>query len=171
MDYANRKGLRLPGYDYSRAGGYFITVCTHKRSCILSRVLSGNENRRSQIELTNLGRIAEEVLLQLEKQYNILVPSWVIMPNHIHLILVIENSGGKTRVSAGQFVGAFKSIVFNQWKKECDRCGMASGKLWQRDFYDHIIRNEADFLEKLKYIDENPDKWSMDNLYISEIVG
>ena len=165
MDYSKRKNMRLPGFDYGQAGGYYITICTHDRACILSRVLEGKENQRAKVQLTELGIITEKVLCQLAEQYGVCLDAWTIMPNHIHMVLTIENNGEIKPMPVGRFVGAFKSIVSNQWQKECARQGITMGKLWQRNFYDHIIRNEADYLEKLRYIDENPDKWSMDEMY------
>lgn len=82
------------------------------------------------------------------------------------MILLIKSGRNKENMTIGQFIGAFKSIVANQWRKECDRRKVVMGKLWQRDFYDHIIRNEADYMEKRKYIEENPDKWARDKLFV-----
>ena len=161
LNLPKRKNMRLPGYDYSGAGGYFITVCTNNRTCILSRVHGGSERERASLELTELGRIAQNALDELAGKYGIRIAACAIMPNHIHLILMTSGS----EVSAGRFVGAFKSVVSNRWQKICDSRGIVMGKLWQRDFYDHILRNEADYLEKLKYIDENPDKWQQDELF------
>ena len=84
------------------------------------------------------------------------------MPNHIHMILFTENS----EITVGRFVGAVKSVVSYRWRKICGSRNVLMGKIWQRDFYDHILRNEADYLEKMKYVDENPDKWTQDELYI-----
>ena len=166
MDLPKRKLHRLQGYDYSQEGAYYITICTSNRRCALSHVIPGDESNRAQIRLTPLGNIAEEILNQLTAQYGIKLASNVIMPNHIHMILIMENRLIGKSVSVGRFVGAFKSIVSNRWQKECDRHGEVMGKLWQRDYYDHIIRNEADMLEKIRYIDENPDKWHQDKLYM-----
>ena len=93
------------------------------------------------------------------------------MPNHIHMLVTIENGENGGSISVGRFIGAFKSIVSNRWSAVCTRRGVIMGKLWQRDYYDHIIRNEADYLEKWKYIDENPDKWAEDDLYRNETSG
>lgn len=161
MNLPKRKNMRLPGYDYSEAGGYFITICTNNRTCIFSRVHGGSEQKRARLELTGLGLIVQDVLNELAEKYGVKISACAIMPNHIHLILMMNGSG----VTAGRFVGAFKSVVSNRWQKICDSRGIAMGKLWQRDFYDHILRNEANYLEKLKYIDENPDKWQQDELF------
>ena len=125
--------------------------------------------RRTLIK--NLNKVRDEegntvdlpgkMLNELAEKYGVKISACAIMPNHIHLILMMNGSG----VTAGRFVGAFKSVVSNRWQKICDSRGIAMGKLWQRDFYYHILRNEANYLEKLKYIDENPDKWQQVELF------
>ena len=162
MEYARRKNIRLTGYDYSQQGGYFVTLCTHERVNSLANIFPGTERVRARIVLTELGQIADSVLRQLPLRYGYLLDAYVIMPNHVHMILIKKESGGMT---VGQFVGAFKSTVSTQWYQECDRQGIKAGKLWQRNYYDHILRNEADYMEKLKYVDENADKWHLDKLY------
>ena len=163
MGYPKRKKMRLPDYDYRQNGGYFVTICTHEKKCILSKVVPGNELRRAEVTLTPLGQVVESVLLAQIEKYGINLEAWTIMPNHVHLLLWIEE--GRTSISIGRFVGALKSISANQWMKIYNERGIVMGKLWQRDFYDHVIRNETDYMEKLRYIDVNPDKWAMDELY------
>ena len=163
MEYPKRKQMRLPDYDYSQNGGYFVTICTHEKRCILSRVIPGDELQRARIVLTPLGRIVESVLQEQTAKNSIYLDAWTIMPNHIHMLIRIEK--GMTSMPIGRLVGALKSISANHWMKECNERGIVMGKLWQRDFYDHVIRNGVDYMEKLKYIDENPDKWTIDDLY------
>ncbi|MBQ8835142.1 MAG: transposase [Oscillospiraceae bacterium] len=162
MEYVKRKNIRLPDYDYSQEGGYFVTVCTHERRCTLSHIIPGTEQDRARVSLSDLGKIADEILLSLPERYGFVLDACVIMPNHIHIIIMKRTVAA---AKVGQFVGAFKSSVSTRWYKECDRRGNVAGKLWQRNYYDHVLRNEADHLEKLRYIDENPDKWQMDELY------
>lgn len=164
MEMPKRKNIRLSGYDYSGAGGYFVTICTHQHICALSRIRDGGQFERAGIELTDVGSIAEEVLIRMSAQYAIPVDAYVIMPNHIHMILRIEEQA-KNNITIGRFVGAFKSLVAKQWREACDERGSIMGKLWQRNYYEHILRNRQDYLEKRKYIDENPDKWQMDDMY------
>ena len=163
MEYAKRKNIRLREYDYSGQGGYFVTVCTHERNCTLSQIIPGTEMERACVKLSGLGRVTETVLCRLPEKYGFELGGYVIMSNHVHMILIKRNP---STITIGQFIGALKSSVSTQWCKECDRRGIVAGKLWQRNFYDHVLRNEADYLEKLRYIDENPDKWQMDKLYV-----
>ncbi len=160
MDLPIRKNTRLKTYDYSTEGGYFITICTENRKCILSEVEDGNELRRASIHLTKLGYIARDTMCSLEERYNIQVDSYVIMPNHIHMILLLKAFQDSKTI--GQLVGAYKSLVAKQWRDLCNAHGITAGTIWQRNYYEHILRNKADYLEKARYIDENPDQWHLD---------
>ena len=164
--YNYRKNMRLSGYDYNQAGGYFVTICTHEKKCTLSNIIPGDALRHAEIQLTQLGQVAEQVLCELCEQYGVRLDACAIMPNHIHIIKCIEERN--ERVSLGRFVGAFKSIVANRWLRKCNEKGIVMGKVWQRDFYDHILRNEADWMEKIKYINDNPDKWAFDELFLEK---
>ena len=161
-----RKNIRLYGYDYSQAGGYFITVCTSDRKCILSRVLPGNQFVLADIQLTELGHIADGVLHEVSERTGICLNDHVIMPNHIHMILQIPVGG--TEYTIGEYIGMFKSLTLHQWRKICNREGRLMGSVWQRNYYEHVLRNEADYKEKLRYIQENPDAWDRDDLYTPE---
>ena len=156
MERPSRKNIRLAGYDYSSQGGYFITICTHGRRCLLSRILPGTATVHAEVVLSELGKIAAETLHQLARDHGLTVDTYVIMPDHIHIILFLPENAP---CNIGRFLGAFKSLTATRWYKVCDRLGVTAGKIWQRNYYDHILRNEADHLEKRKYIEENPDKW------------
>ena len=162
MEYPKRKNMRLKGYDYSKEGCYYITICTSGRRCILSEVEDSGLNHRPYVKLSRMGIIANEVLREVAEQSGVRICAYVIMPNHIHLLISLESD---SKITVGRFVGALKSITANRWRKLEDETGME--KLWQRDYYDHIIRNEKDYLEKLQYIDCNPDKWKDDELWRS----
>ncbi len=143
----NRKPNRLKGYDYAGNGTYFITICTRDRKCILSRIPVGNAALSvPKIELTAIGKIVEEHLRLIPG-----IDKYVIMPNHIHLI-VIKSKTGK---NISEDIRALKSVV-----------SRAVGRpIWQKSFYDHIIRDEEDYLTKAEYIENNPSKWIEDELY------
>ena len=165
MVHHNRKNTRLADYDYSREGGYFITICTQDRKCTLSRIVNKSESESASIEYTQLGMIADQELHQVVQQYGITLDCYVVMPNHIHLIVLLDKTDEK-RISLGRFVGAYKSIVANEWLRICRELGVVAGKIWQRNYYEHIIRNEQDYQEKRRYIESNPDKWLMDEEYV-----
>ena len=159
-DLPKRKSNRLKNYDYSASGYYFITICTANRKKIFSFVV-GQPLAAAEIKLTKIGKNAETQLFNLEKRYkNIQIEKYVIMPNHIHLILKINNTAAASgRPTVSNIIRAYKSITTKECRKFYD------GDIWQTSFYDHIIRNENDYLKIWNYIDTNPDKWAEDKYY------
>ena len=146
---------RLNGYDYSQENYYFVTICTENRRNIFG--LPENQ--------TFSGRIAEEELQQISKHFSgIRLDSFVVMPNHIHAIIVI---GCDKAERASPFptlsivIGSYKSGVSRRIHQQ-----MPNMKVWQRSFYDHVIRNEADYLRIWQYMDENPIQWEDDEYYM-----
>ena len=154
MEY--RKECRLSGYDYSSAGGYYITICTHERKAVLSRVMQHADRELPVLELTDLGEVVDSALLDMNVYKGFRADAWIIMPDHIHLIVMAD---GATDAVLGNYVGAIKSVVTKRWRDRCDLQGSKAGKIWQRNYYDHILRNEADYLEKLDYMKNNPIRW------------
>ncbi len=118
------------------------------------------------IEYTSFGKIAEHQLLLLEERYPFLsVDQYVIMPNHIHVILILDNqaAGASPRPTVMDIVCAFKSLT----TRECKKNGF-HGSLFQTSFYDHVIRDREDYARCVKYIYENPMRWYYDELYVEE---
>ena len=160
-----RKINRLKSWDYSRKGCYFITICIRDRKCILSTIcVRGGVPDAPVVELTKYGYIVDGQIKTMNEIYkNINVQHYVIMPNHIHLIIEIDNADGTsgrpspTRSNSliSKYISAFKRFT----NKKC------GADLWQRSYYDHIIRNEADYMEKAEYILTNPIRWSDDEYY------
>jgi len=154
-----RKNPRLSGFDYSK-GGFFVTVCTDGRKDVLSEICRGDPCGRPIIKLSELGKIAEKVLLNLENKYDVILDEYVIMPDHIHFLIFIKNGRATARVAPtlGNIVGAYKSLVVNEWRKNCNERGEIYGSIWQRNYYEHIIRDRKDYDEIKKYIYDNPTK-------------
>ena len=162
--------MRLGGYDYSRNGAYFITICTKDRQYLFWEnydtycVGTAFGGPQDTIILTEYGRIVRNELLKIPSIYHnvIFIPKFVIMPNHIHLILVLNASPvygpPKAVPTIGRIVNKFKGSVSKQ----------AGFKVWQKDFYDRIIRNEHEYRAALQYIEENPRNWEQDELFTSE---
>lgn len=118
------------------------------------------------MEHTSFGKIAEQQLLSLEERYAYLsVDQYVIMPNHIHVVLILESkaAGASPRHTITDIVCAYKSLT----TRECKKKGF-DGKLFQTSFYEHIIRGREDYEEIVKYIYENPIRWYYDELYNEE---
>lgn len=159
IELPKRKANRLANYDYSQNGAYFITICVKDKEPILSKI-EFNSIYPNEIKLSKLGIIVANEILNIEKRFdNTKVLDYVIMPNHIHLIIQLDDC----RCSLGQIIGSFKSIATLQSKK----IGYSNDKLFQRNYYDHIIRNEDDYLTKSNYIKNNPEKWLGDKYYKS----
>ena len=156
-----RKHVRLDHYDYSTPGGYFITICTHNRRCLLSRIV-GRGLAPAEIQYTAYGQIAREQSLLLEQRYpSLKVERYVIMPNHIHMILVLEETVDVTRrPTIMDIVCAYKSLTTRQCKKV-----QPIDKLFQTSFYEHVIRGFEDYNEIAEYIVNNPNQWEIDRLY------
>ena len=162
-----RKPTRLKNFDYNTTGAYFITLCTEGRRQILSRivgadVLGGPKN----VKLLPHGIVADKHIKQMNEFYeNITVDQYVIMPNHIHFLLFVCDDG-LPRTSTPTKQTSFVSHFVSTFKRFCNK---EYGKnVWQRGFYDHIIRGREDYEEIVKYIYENPIRWYYDELYAEE---
>ena len=157
-----RKPNRLENYNYSENGAYFITICTQKRKPILCNIV-GEGSPLPQ--LTNQGRIVKNYIEMLPiKHTEISVNKYVIMPDHIHLLIVVENDGGNGRGNPAPTVTAAMGWFKYQATKEINKmCHTVGTKIFQRSYYDHVIRNEKDYKECLEYIDNNPIKWTIKN--------
>jgi len=159
-----RKHVRLNHYDYSTAGAYFITICTQNRRCLLSHIV-GRGLAPAEIEYTVYGQIAREQLLLLEQRYPLLkIDRYVIMPNHIHAILLLkETADSSHRPTIMDIVCAYKSLVTRQCKKV-----RPIDKLFQISFFEHVIRGQQDYNEIAVYIMNNPKQWELDRFYSKE---
>ena len=153
-----RRPTRLPRFDYGSPGAYFVTICTHGRRCVLSRISVGEGLcALPTVSLTKIGTAVEQAVAYINRTYaGVSVEKYVIMPNHVHLLVAIEaQEGGHRGPPLQQIIGRMKSYTTHQY----------GGVLWQRSFYDHVIRCERDYLEIWRYIDENPAKWAEDRFY------
>jgi len=185
-----RHSIRLKGYDYSRAGLYFITICIQNRLHLLGHI----ENR--EMILNDAGRMVKNEWVKLPERFqNIVLHEYIVMPNHFHAILEIVGATlvvaqnnmvaqnetndyfmgqpqgqpqgfAPTGKTVGDMVGAFESITTveyirgvknNNWQK-------FDKKLWQRNYWEHIIRNEQSYLKISEYIVNNPANWNNDTL-------
>ena len=160
-----RKPTRLRKFDYNSAGAYFITICTQNRKNILSAIV-GEGSPLPQ--LSRYGEIVDKWIKKiLEKYQEISVDCYVIMPNHIHLLLSVVKDDG--RGDPSPTVDAAMGWLKYQVTKEINKMrGTEGEKLFQRSFYDHIVRNPDDYQEICKYIYENPLRWHFDKLYAEE---
>ncbi len=165
MDLPKRKEIRLKTWNYDNEGIYFITICVKDRKHILSKVcVGGGIPDAPYIELTEYGETAKSQFETMNAMYkDMQVIYYVIMPNHIHFILELKSDGGtsgrpsptRSNSRTSSYIGTFKR--FTNKKRNIE--------LWQRSYYDHIIRNEADYIEKRQYIENNPATWRDDEYF------
>ena len=161
MEHTERKAIRLQEYDYSTPGAYFITICTKDRKGILSKIGIVGEGLCAlpQPILTDIGKMVDQSIQYLNTHIpSFSVDKYVIMPNHIHLLVQIRGDsvlGGHRGPPLHKIIGQFKSYTTHRYGME----------LWQRSYYDHIIRGEEDYRDVWQYIDGNPARWREDDLY------
>ena len=158
MELKTRKELRLKDYDYGTPGAYFVTICTHGKEKLLCNIVGEGLCALPQIKLTDTGNMVEESIAYINSTYDtVKVDKYVIMPNHIHLLITIEGTEGHGGPPLQTIIGRLKSYTTHKY----------GGILWQRSFYDHVIRSEKDYQKIWEYIDTNPIKWA-DDCYYSE---
>ncbi len=174
----HRRSMRLRGYDYSRAGVYFVTICTYQRECLLGEVVDG------RMRLNACGQLVAQAWSWLSQRYRYVeLDAWVVMPNHLHGILIITdvdaaNCRGDSRIaptpdapvrrkSLGRLIGAFKTVSSKHINALRDTCG---AHVWQRGYYDRVVRNERELQAIRQYIRQNPAHWPDDPENPSQLV-
>ena len=164
MDLPKRKSPRLKEYDYSTPGAYFVTICTQEKRMVFELEKTVGNDLRVVPPAQN--QIVHKWLKEIENKYdNVKIDKYVIMPNHVHLILIItERHTGR---SLQDIMKWFKTMVTNDYIKGVKKGVLTpfARKLWQRSYHDHIIRGEADYRKIWEYIDTNPLKWESDCFY------
>ena len=155
-DLPVRKPNRLKQFDYSSANAYFITICTQKRECILGEIVGASSARPPHITLSEYGEIVKTAILSIPAHYPaILIENYVIMPNHVHLLLRISGDNhGRAMLAptVTHVVQHFKGAVTKQ----------AGFSFWQKSFHDHIVRTSHDYQMIWQYIETNPANWIND---------
>jgi len=162
-----RKRTRLKNFDYSTNGAYFITICTEDKRKILSKIVGGDVlGDPNNIELLSHGLVANKYINQFNEFYdNITVDQYVIMPNHIHILLLVAENGSPRKSSPTRQTTAVSHFV-STFKRFCNK--EYGENIWQRSFHDHVICDHEDYEEHVKYIYENPMRWVDDELYTKE---
>ena len=152
-----RRSLRLPGYDYSQAGAYFITACTQNRVMLFGEVID------EQVRLNEMGAIVQQTWDDLPTHYHgIDLDAFIVMPNHVHGIIILADESAR-RHAIPEIVRGFKTFSA---RRVNERAGK-SGVLWQRGYYEHVIRNEKALDRIRAYIANNPARWADDPENIS----
>ncbi|MBZ5529064.1 MAG: transposase [Acidobacteriia bacterium] len=171
-----RKSLRLRGYNYAAPGGYFVTICTQGKRCVLGQIESG------KMQLSPAGQAVQQAWFGLPRRFpSLYLDAFIVMPNHMHGILVFVGAGlappadvaagvsvsavtrifhfGKIAIRENQSMRAFKSISTIAVNRVLQRRGV---QLWQRNYYEHIVRNGDDLDNIRRYIFDNPLQWDLD---------
>jgi len=174
----HRRSIRLKGYDYSQAGLYFVTICCHNRMHLFGNVVNGG------MELNDAGKIADACWTEIPNHFpNAVLHEYIVMPNHVHGIVELKTDSNVVFVGAEIFLPLQKQPKQNAFQKMIPRSigsivkGFKIGvtkwsrkhtdieTVWQRNYHEHIIRNEQSCQTISKYIINNPFKWKADKLY------
>ena len=169
MNKYHRRSIRLNHYDYSQPGSYFITICTHDKSPLFGGITNG------EMVLNDLGKMVEKCILDIPVHFpDVELDKWVIMPNHVHMIIVIypnENDKpfihelplrdikSRRKMLLPKIIGRFKMNCSKQINILQNTPGQS---IWQRSYYEHIIRNENELNKIRRYIINNPPQWDYD---------
>ena len=159
--HSKRKRLRAVNYDYSKPGAYFITICTHNRQPLFGEIIwedSVGATLRGRPNLPD--KMAEKWLFEIEHKFqNAKIDQYVIMPDHVHAIIVL--TGDHTGSPLQEIIEWYKTMTTNEYIRHVKE-GLYrpyNKIMWQRSFFDHIIRNQDDLRETRKYIVNNPLTW------------
>ena len=190
----NRKPTRWSSFDYNKNRVYFLTICTKNKECILSSIVPNDDLKvvaeksaqsvgdgaldipmlrdgfMPKVELTQIGKIVEKYILSTDRIENVIVDKYVIMPNHIHMIVAIKNQNldmGMSRAPSPTERGVNQSrsdrsnAMIPRVVGALKRLSNAEigENIFQRSYYDHVIRNVDDYDETVKYILHNPRRW------------
>ncbi len=161
-DLPSRHTIRLSGYNYSSPNWYYITICTHERLCIFGNLV-GARRGSPIMQLNQYGHIAQDLWESISQHHMVKLDIFQIMPNHVHGIIVINHTGEpRLAPTLGKLIGYFKSECTKQMRK---LTGDQDFILWQRNYYEHIIRDEEELEHVRQYIADNPRNWKQDELF------
>ena len=161
----HRRSIRLQGYDYSQSGAYFVTMVTFRRECLFGEI----QNER--MRLSDMGQIADENWRAIPEHFpQVELGAYMVMPNHVHGIIIIQPVGAQYIAplqtqpphvkpgSVGSIIRTYKAAVTRRIQKELN-----GGNIWQRNYYEHIIRNDEEHNRIHLYIESNIDNWEDDD--------
>jgi putative transposase len=167
MKEFHRRSIRMKGYDYRNPGFYSVTTCTWRKECILAEIIN------QQVQLTAIGRVVEQCILEIPGQTtSFLWDTWVIMPNHVHMIIQLLQPKAEStlvvpdlsisQVSLSTIVQTLKAMASRRLNDLLDIRG-SGNTLWQRNYYEHIIRSDTELFATRAYVQRNPANWLLDD--------
>ena len=179
-ELATRKQNRLKNYVYSQNGTYFITICIKNRECLFGEIIlpqsydnpvGAISNRPPHVDLSENGIIVETAINMIPNFYkNVVVDRYVIMPNHVHLLISIKNGDDNIQTHGRLVIAPTTiSVVVKELKSYVSK--QIGYSIWQKSFHDHIIRDEKDYIQIANYIDNNPANWEKDRFYDGVVYG
>jgi len=162
----HRRSIRLPNFDYSQSGAYFVTIVSHQRKCVFGNIENDHEI------LTMAGQCVDAIISALPEHFPVEINHQVVMPNHVHLLLTIksegmENSRVQTKPLKGSPAQSVCAIVQNlkaNSSRHIHRIWNNDEQVWHRNYYEHVVRDHIDFDRIYTYIENNPLTWENDEL-------
>lgn len=170
----NRQSIRLKNHDYSSSGYYFVTICTNNRECLFGNIVGATRGSPASMKLNDIGKIVTSVWQTLPDHHSVKLDAFQIMPNHIHFIVNMTGKSGNGHAygrgnpapTLGQIIAYFKYESTKQINQYSVRAGVIPPdtieKIFQRNYYEHIIRTEYDLDKIREYIETNPQMWNRD---------
>lgn len=155
-----RKFMRMPTYDYSTNGLYFLTICVKNKEKLLCNIVGDVVDAVPKTELTPVGKIVEKYIHSINNAKKLSVENYIIMPDHIHLLIYIDDIYGTSKTPSP--TNSLIPHMVSTFKRFCNR--EIGRNIWQRSYFDHIIRNEEDYIKHYNYIETNPLLW-VDNKF------
>lgn len=147
-----RRSIRLRHFDYTSPGCFFVTLCCHQHRTLFGQIKQG------ELLASPIGNIVNQQILQWAMRYpQLSLDAFVIMPNHLHLLCTLQTCS--TPIPLGSYIGALKSICWQQTKH------LLGTRLWQRNYFEHVVRNEHTLAKIVAYIQNNPRQWTEDPFY------
>ena len=163
----HRRSIRLPYYDYSQSGAYFITICVQNHTCLFGKIITTTNS--AELELNEQGKMVQNIWHEMPL-YNpgIVLDQCILMPNHLHGIIIIDASSQNSDLSLSGIVRTFKAISTKRYAEGVTKYAWPRfpGRLWQRNYWERVIRNEKELHAVREYIHYNPAKWEDDALFI-----
>jgi REP element-mobilizing transposase RayT len=158
-DLPVRKSIRLKGYNYSQAGNYFITICVKNKYELLGQIFVDSSLNTSSVTLSETGKMVKCHVENISQRNGVTLEKYVIMPNHIHLLICLEYGTAKPvslqNATIPQIINALKGLTSKKFGES----------MWQHSYHDRIIRHDEEYQRIFRYIDENPQRWYEDCYY------
>jgi REP element-mobilizing transposase RayT len=151
--FKQRKHNRYKNFDYRTSGAYFVTICSFQKLQLFGNIIN------NKVELSSLGLIIQEQIAKLQDSTNLDVISSIVMPNHVHMLIMLQNEDVSAKLSLSDVIRRLKSKVFVEYNKQASKEDISKQKIrvWQRSYWDHIVRKEEDMIQIDEYITRNPE--------------